>query len=288
MRLAVLSSLCCAKLEIGDFDDDSLCEQGPLIRSFVETAASQNHPVHLSRALSMEAAYFAQHGELDKALRNLRLLEQVYKIEKHSWRMIELYGKDYAAECFSQGILWYFLSGKEEEASKQADLVIQKHLPYQDQHDVDSIMALVLPAVLILKFVGRAAEALYIIQRCVINAHFELAPYATYWVEMFNPLVYLLEIVKQEEEDKFDVSILDEIQGWVMHEVNGYFPPHHLRLAHCILGEICFRLAKLKLADDPMRQPLRHKARSFLTPIARDSLSEPFLSYSALQFLKAL
>ena len=286
MKLLVLSSLCCAKLELGDFEDDSLVEQEPLISSFVE--AAQEHPVHLSRALAIEAAFFAQQGKLDEALLTLRRLEQVYNIKKHAWRMIELYGKDYAAECFSQGILWYFLSGKEKDAAKQADLVLHKHLPYQDQHDVDSIMALVLPAVLILKFVGRAAEADYIVKRCVINAHFDLAPYATYWVEMFNPLVYLLEIVKQEDEDEYDVQILDEIQGWVMHEGNSYFPPHHLRLAHCILGEICFRLAKLKQADDPMRQPLRHKARSFLTPIARDAMSEPFLSYSALYFLKAL
>jgi hypothetical protein len=286
LKLSVLSDLCCIKLALDESEDCSVREQESLIGNFVEAAKDNGDPVHLSRALSMEAAYFAQQGNLSKALRDLRLLRKVYKIEKHSWRMIELYDKDYAAECFSQGILWYFISGDQKEASKQADLVLHKHLPHQDPHDIDSIMALVLPAVLILKFVGRAVEADYIIKRFIINAHHDVAPYATYWVEMFNPICYLLEIAKMEDGDTYDIQILDEIQGWVMHEVSSYFSPHHLRLGHTLMGEICFRLAKLKQMDDPMREPLRHKARSLLTPIARDTFSEPFLAYSALCFLK--
>jgi hypothetical protein len=39
---------------------------------------------------------------------------------------------------------------------------------------------------------------------------------------------------------------------------------------------------------DPLRWALFQKARWFLTPIARDTHSEPFLAHSALAFLKAM
>jgi hypothetical protein len=286
--IPILASLCSVKLEQDPYDDESLREQESLIQDFVKAAQDEGNAVHLSRALSMEAAFFAQHGNLERALQDQQVLQMVYDVEKHSSRIIQFYEKDYAAECFSQSILWYFLAGQEDKASRQADLVISRHLPLQRLEDVDSIMALILPAVLILKSVGRAAEADYIIKKYVINAHHDLAPCATYWVEMFNPICYLLEIVKMEDEEKFDLQLLEEIQGWVLDEANSYYSPHHLRLGHTLMGEMCWRLGRLMQEDDPMRRPLFQKARWFLTPIARDTHSEPFLAHSALAFLKAM
>jgi hypothetical protein len=289
MMIPILAELCSVKAELDPFDDDDNSRgQEYLIQEFVKVAQVEGNAIHLSRALSMEAAYFAQQGNLERALQDQQVLQMVYKIEKHSARLIQLYEKDYAAECFSQSILWYFLMGDEDKASRQADLVIKRHLPFQDPQDINSIMALILPAILILKFTGRAAEADYVIKKYVINAHYDLAPCATYWVEMFNPICYLLEIVKMEDEGKFDVDLLNEIQAWALDERNSYYSPEHLRLGHTIMGEMCWRLGSLKQFDDPMRQPLFKKARWFLTPIARDTHSEPFLAHSALAFLKAM
>jgi hypothetical protein len=288
MMIPILAGLCSVKLELDSYDDDKLREQETLIQKFVEVAQDEGNAVHLSRALSMEAAFFAQQGNLERALQDQQVLQMVYKIEKHSARIIQLYEKDYAMECFSQSILWYFLMGEQDKAARQADLVINRHLPCQDPQDIDSIMSLILPAVLILKSVGRAVEADYIIKKYVINAHHDLAPCATYWVEMFNPICYLLEIVKMEDEEKFDIQMLDEIQSWVLDEVNSYYSPEHLRLGHTIMGEMCWRLGHLKQVDDPMRQTLLQKARWFLIPIARDTQSEPFLAHSALAFLKSM
>jgi hypothetical protein len=288
MMIAVLAGLCDANLGEDPNNDHLALEQESLIKQFVAVAMEEGNPVHLARALAMEACYFAQRGEFDNALEVQLRLVAVYRAEDHSRRLVKRYHKDYALETVSQSIFWYFLVGKQEEATKQAVFVIQNHLPLQDPRDVDSIMALILPAILILKFVGRGRDALYILGRYVVNAHHDYAPCETYWVELFNPLVYLLEIIKMEECDVYKIDLMDAIQSWVLNEANSYYSPEHLRLGHTVMGEICFRLGHLKQVDDPLRAPLMQRARFLLTPIARDIHSEPFLAHSALAFLRAI
>lgn len=186
MMIPILAGLCSVKLELDPDDDKDLHEQNTLIKKFVEVAQDEGNAVHLSRALAMEAAFFAHQGNLERALQDQQVLQMVYKIEKHSARIIQCYEKDYALECFSQSVLWYYLMEQHDKAARQADLVINRHLPYQDPEDIDSIMSLILPAVLVLKSVGRAAEADYIIKTYVINAYHDFANCTTYWVEIFN------------------------------------------------------------------------------------------------------
>lgn len=91
-----------------------------------------------------------------------------------------------------------------------------------------------------------------------------------------------------QDDGNLDMRILGEIENWVLDEMHSYFSPEHLRLGHTLMGEMCSRLGHLKDVDDPMRPTLLQKARWFLTPIARDTQSEPYLVHTALQILKCL
>ena len=202
--------------------------------------------------------------------------------------------------------------------------MIQRHLRFQDPHDVDQIMMLMLPAILVLKLMGRAEEAEYIMKRYVVNAYHDYSPHATYWVETFNPICYLLEIIRIEEEreqqeqqqaegtkhdksnDEFDddddEEFLSHVQAWVLDDANSYYSPDHLRLGHTLMGEICWRLgnmrnkAKMTKAQTTetndhalhIKEMLYKRSKRFLTPIARDPLSDPFLTHSALAVLNAM
>jgi len=86
-------------------------------------------------------------------------------------------------ETFSQSVLWLFLVGKESDAVEQCLFVVKRHLPLQNPHNVDIIMALLLPTILVLKFVGRGEDAHFILCKYVINAHYDFAPTQTYWVD---------------------------------------------------------------------------------------------------------
>ena len=122
----------------------------------------------------------------------------------------------------------------------------------------------------------------------VINAYHSLEEPASYWVEMFNPICYLLEVAKMEDEEQFDFGLLDELEKWVMNNKNSYYSSTHHRLGHTIMGEICYRLGRLKKIEDPMRGILFAKSKLFLNPIARDAHAEPFLAHSAFLLLKVL
>ena len=125
-------------------------------KRFHVPSAEEGNAVHLSRALSMEgkitkyvlkqpktrlpeqlsdclicllhktisflASFFAQQGDFERALQDQQVLQMVYRIEQHSSRIVEQYHRDYAAECFSQSIQWYYLIGQHEKASRQADV----------------------------------------------------------------------------------------------------------------------------------------------------------------------
>jgi hypothetical protein len=121
--------------------------------------------------------------------------------------MVKLYGKDYALECLSQSILWYSLAGDLDNASRQSYFFIRQHLPHQDPKDIDSMIALIRPAVLTLKATGRAKEADYIMKKHVINAFHQLRC-TSYWVEMCNPTCYAIEILKMEDDQQSDITDL--------------------------------------------------------------------------------
>eukprot|EP00980_Cylindrotheca_fusiformis_P021436 scaffold8301_cov184-Cylindrotheca_fusiformis.AAC.4 len=284
-EIPILEGLCTVQLELDPGNIETL---SVLMEDFVTAARSKDNPIHLLRALSLEAAFFAQQGEIQRALHGQQELSKVYKIEQHSEKMVRLYGKDYALECLSQGILWYSLAGDLENASLQSDVILRQHLPYLDPKDIDSIMALILPAILTLKTTGRALEADYIMKKHVINAYHQLEHCTSYWVEMFNPICYLLEIVKMEDSEQFDEKLVDALEDWVLQIANNYYTDTNLRLGHTIMGEICYRLGRRKMQGDPLKILLFAKSKLFLRPIARDTQSEPFLAHSAFQLLRAL
>mmetsp|Transcript_21279 Transcript_21279/g.37430 ORF Transcript_21279/g.37430 Transcript_21279/m.37430 type:complete len:678 (-) Transcript_21279:222-2255(-) len=288
LLIPVLAGLCSANLDRDPKNEVQALEQEPLLEQFVKVAQEDGCAIHLARALAMKAGYYAQQGNFEKALDDLKFLQTVYRAEEHTRRITKHYGKDYAMETFSQSILWFVLIGKEAEAVQQGLFVLKHHLPLQDPKDVGSIMSLILPTILVLKLVGRGEDAHYIFCTYVVNAYHDHSPVQTNWVELFNPLIYLLEIVKMEERGSFDSLLLERIQDWILDIENSYYSPEHLRLCHTIMGEISFRLGRSKQVGDPMRGLLFQKARSFLTAIAQDVHSEPFLAHSALSFLRAI
>ncbi|KAL3914266.1 MAG: hypothetical protein SGILL_006170, partial [Bacillariaceae sp.] len=270
LQVTVLAGLTSAAFEHNEIIEEPILEKESLLQEFVDAAKDEGNPVHIGRALAMRATYHAETGNFEKALEDFEALKGVYKAQDHTLRQRRLYGKDQAMDVFSQSTLWLFLVGKEEQAVEQGLFVLRHHLPLQDPSDVERIFSLLLPTILILKFNGRGEDSHFIFCKYVVNAYHDHVLSQKPCVELFNPLVYLLEIVKMEESEKYNVKLLEAIQGWVFDDNNTYYAPDHLRLGHTIMGEICYRLGQLRPMDDPKRPLLFEKAKSFLTPIARD------------------
>jgi hypothetical protein len=283
--IPTLSDLCLALDESGSSTD----QQKSLLNELIQAARRDGSPIHISNALAMEATFYANQQDFEGAIGSKKLLQLIYKADIHSNQLVKVYGKDRALEVCSQSILWHFLSGNEEQAVEQIKFVIHNYLPLQHPHDVTGIMSLLLPAILVLKFVGKARDALYMLGKYVVNPHHEFAPCENYWLELFNPIIYLLQILSVEEDGgTANPTFVNAVKAWVMDESNSYFSAHHLRMGHTLMGEICFQLGQLDTIVQADRLCLLEKAREFLTPIAKDVEAEPFLTQSATAIIQAM
>lgn len=288
LMMPIISSLCVLKLDQVAMDTQTKKEQEKLAEKFVKEAIANGNPVHIGRALSMEAAHYARLGNFKRAFESLDLLGSMYDLQINSFDMLAEYGRDFALECYCESVQWFYLQEKNDEAEKQADRIMDNYLSLLEDVDADIAMYCLLPIILVLKLIGRATDADYLFKKYVIIPYKESDGLALTWGDLFNPLAYLLELIVKEENDQCDDTILADIEGWVLDKDNNNYSLELERTAHTLMGEICWRLVNLKDEDDPTRDKLIVKARDLLTPVAHYPHSEVFIKHTAQALLEAL
>ena len=82
-----MSGLCSVKLEFEAYDEETLKEQESLVQKFVKAAQDEGNAIHLARALSMEAIFFAQRGNFERALQDQQVLQMVYKMARRQTKL---------------------------------------------------------------------------------------------------------------------------------------------------------------------------------------------------------
>jgi hypothetical protein len=289
LMMPIISSLCVLKLDQIASDTQSKLQQEKLIEKFVKEAFANGNPVHIGRALSMEATHYAKLGNFDKSFQSLSQLSQHYSVEVYSFDILAEYGRDFAMECYSESVQWLYLQEQHTEAERQADMVMEKYLPLLEDVESDIAMYAILPLVQVLKLIGRADDAYSLLKEYVINPYRESGSVSDFWAPLFNPLAYLLElIIMEEEEEEEDRQVLNEMEEWIMDEANDDFETELEYKAHTTMGEICWRLIGFKEPDDPTCEVLKEMSLEWLTPVARYPHSETFLKHTAQALLDAL
>jgi len=236
----------------------------------------------------MASMYFAKNGQYERALAISEQLNKVYNVMEHSGAMVQHYGYDHVSECLSESVQWYYLVGNYDAAERQAEVVIHDHVPLQDQRDLDCMLRLILPVVQVLKLLDRAKDADLIIKKFVINSFHDGAGNAEFWVPLFNPIAYVLEVIKMEEEESFDSEVLQEMEIWVLEEDVNQYHEELQRKLKTWMGELCWRLSDLREDDDPVHLELVAKGREFLEPVAKSVHHENFNQELASALLDAL
>lgn len=290
LLMPVISTLAVLKLGQEAHDSRTRKEQEKLLETFVAEASDNGSPVHVGRALAMEAKYFATLGRLDEALKDVDKLVASYDIKKHSADMVEEYGRDFALECITESIQWLYLNEEHEKAEEQVDYFIEHFLPILDPSDTDNMLYCIFPVLYVLMLLGRPNDADWLLKKYAINPYHDSGNGSQHWVMMFNPLAYLLEVIMMEETEQIDWQLLEEMGEWVLDEDNGDFDLDLRRKADTIMGELCWRLASFKeeQEEDSGAEALLERARDLLEPIARYPHSEIFLKHTAQALLEAL
>ena len=288
LMMPIISSLCVLKLEEIADDERTRLEQAKLAEKFVKEAVENGNPVHIGRALAMEATHYARLEDFERAFESFERLKEMYDVEVNSFDMLAEYGRDFALECYCESVQWYYLQEMHEEAEQQADLVIHSFLPLLHQVDVDIVMYALLPLIQVLKLIGRAVDAESLLKNYAIDPYHRDGSLADFWAPLFNPLAYLLDLIAMEESDEYDEQLLEEVGAWVIDEENHDYGEELEREAFTILGEICWRLMDFKDEDDPERELLAEKARDLLEPIASYPHPDTFLKHTAQALIEAL
>jgi hypothetical protein len=212
----------------------------------------------------------------------------VYNVAENSFDMLAEYGRDFVMECLCESVQWYYLRDMHEAAGKQIDKIMHEFLPLVKDVDPDITMYPIFPLTQVLKLIGRARDANCLVKTYVIDPYHEDGGISDYWTPLFNPLVYLLDMIILEEAEQIDSQMLEELESWVLSDEHDDYDLELERKAHTAIGEICWRLIAYKDEDDPSRDVLVEKARDLLTPVARYPHNEIFLKHTARALLEAL
>jgi hypothetical protein len=323
LMMPIISSLCVLRVAQQNQSAKSKIRQEKLLAKFVQEALAHRSAVHIGRSLSMQAMFYAKSGNLERGVEIIDELRKVYNVESNSCDMVAEYGRDFVIECLAESIQWYYLLELHQKAERKADTIIEKLLPLVDPMDTDACMSVVLPVIQVLRLVGRAKDADWLLkvsvprgplslhfffanrprililtifqsiplflplQRYIINPAHDHAAHSQFWVPFFNPLAYVIEIMMMEESETYNPQVLKEMENWVLNEDNSEYDIDLERKAHALMGEMCWRLANFRDDDDPVREQLVSKAKALLMPVARFPHDEIFLKHTAQALMEA-
>ena len=287
LRIPILSSLCVLKLERDTPGPEETMPIESLITTFVEESEVDGTAIHIGRACSLQALYFAKQTDFAKALDLIAELDGKYDFEQHSAAMVAEYGRNYPLECLALSAQWLYLLGMFDEAEQRADVIMDHFLSLLDVSDLDGTMPVVLPIIQVYSLLERAQDAYWILKRYVIHPYQDFPSTSDFWVPLFHPLAYLLELIILDETGTRDDILLDEVaEWWMTHDSSGYDEDLASK-AHTILGELGWRLLRTEAVVD--RGRWIEKVRALLMPIAHaaDS-SDYFQKAAALALLDSL
>lgn len=198
LMIPIISSLCVLQMGQHAQDARTRAKQEKLLDKFVAEAVNSKKTVHIGRAMCMQAVFYSRHGELDRACAAIEKVRDVYNIEKWSTAMTQEYGRDYVIEARAESVQWYYLLEQRDRAEEEADRVIEKYLPLVDPLDVDACMNVILPIVHVFRLTNRADDADWLLKRFVINPSYDHSSSSQFWVPLFNPLSYVIELIMME------------------------------------------------------------------------------------------
>jgi hypothetical protein len=286
--LPILSSLCVLKLERDIPGDEETMPIEICISTLVDEAEADGKAIHIGRAWAIQAGYYAKLCDFPKALQVTDAIITRYDFVLHSPDMVTEYGRNYTLECLAVSSQWLYLLGMFDEAEQRVDMIADHMLSILDLSDIDGTMHVVLPIIQVYSLLERAQDAHWILKRYVIHPYHDNPSSSEFWVPLFNPLAYLLEVIIMDESDEKNDVVVNDIEEWLLDDTNYEFDTELVRKAHTILGELCWRIVRYKEVDNPTRDVLVQRAQDLLLPIAHSDHDTYFQKSAAQALLDSL
>jgi hypothetical protein len=187
---------------------------------FVDETRKHGDPIHYARALALQSEMYGRLGEFDHALETVKVLSEVYNVDKQTQRLCHVYGSDKAAQCIALSSYWHFQNGDSEEAGRVCNYVAEQLLPKMERRNVDNSFLMLYPIIWVMKDNGKALESRKLFEVFVVSAFEEFyggGGGTSVWLPLFEPILMVLELTGKTG---LHIDHLEQYLAWALDEDN--------------------------------------------------------------------
>jgi hypothetical protein len=187
-----------------------------LVKRFVTETERHGDPIHLSRALAMEADAHAKLNRFELALKSIARLRKIYQPEQHTRLICHAYGSDRVAQCISLSCMWQTELGQHRDALSTCDYVLHTLMPIMEPSFVHNSFVILLPVIWILKDNGMARKAREVFSKHVVEAfHTYIQEGATTPCQnLIGPIRMILDL--DEKNHNLDEETFHQYLDWAL------------------------------------------------------------------------
>jgi hypothetical protein len=234
----------------GHIQQDAYChyEQG-LLQRFLEDTRLHGRLIHHIYALYLRMQLCSRQNDLEKAIAVQSLINQLYKPDRHSKGLRNVYGIDAGAMSFCLSSHYEMVLGHNRHALKSCRNIVRDLLP-RIQTDFHQSFCMIYPLIFVLKECGYAAEGRGFFEKVVVNPFGEQSctdNESFLLLSIYEPLTILLDLSKKDISE----DTIHDATTWIFNESNGLVYESSInqklgclgRCADSIIAEICLLLA---------------------------------------------
>ena len=256
-------------IQEGYLVQDVFCRyEQAMIRKYIHETRAHGRLIHHVHALFLQMKLYGRQGDLDKAIAVHSIIKSIYKPERHSEKLRNVYGQDSGALSYALCALWETMEGEKKNGLKMCRNVLKDLLPRFDR-DFANMFELMYPLSMAFKEAGYPAEAKAFFEKLI------MIPYGD--CPEHHPLHYLLKVFPAisilfatcANSKKLSQSDITEWTHWVLGQYSfgkklqlqlGRFA----RCADSLTAEICLLLAQQLNQHDPLRQCVLQKGTTLI------------------------
>lgn len=246
-------------------------EQG-IIHQFLDETRIHGRLIHHIYALFLQMDLYSNQGELDKSIAVQSIIKKLYKPDKHSKGLTNVYGIDAGALSFSLCSYFYMMQKNNRQALRTARFVLKELFP-KIEATFNQSFALIYPIVFVLKETGFAAEARAFFEKLIISPFkLNVRGIQSNVLTIYKPLGMLLDLSTKGRPSS---AIINDCFEWTTDKSRLFFGErvnlHLSRLGHSadsISAEICAGVAATMEAG---------KSRNELVKLGLDVINKAIL-----------
>lgn len=256
-------------IQEGHLVQDVYCRyEQAMIRKYIQETRAHGRLIHHIHALFLQMKLYGRQGDLDKAIAVHSIIKSIYKPDRHSDKLRNVYGQDSGALSYALCAFWETLEGDKKTGLKMCRSALKDMLPRLGR-DFNSMFNLVFPLTMAFKEAGYPNEARAFFEKLIAMPYDDCPE--------DHPLHYLVDVFpaisilyKASNARKVSKSDLVEWSNWVLKQpAYGQKLQQGLgrfgRCANSLQAEICLLIVQQLPKNDILRQRVLKKGNDLIT-----------------------